>query len=132
MATGTKFDTDPSGTSVSEKMYRGMIGSLLYLMASRPDIMVSVCLCAKLQASPMESHLLAVKRILRYFAGTKDLGLCYPRHVTFELVGHSDAACAGYKVDRKSTSGTCQFLGQSLISWHSKKQKCRCLVYRSS
>ena len=99
-----------------------MIGSLLYLTASRPDIMFSVCMCARFQASPKESHLVAVKRILRYLIGTHDLGLFYPRDVFFDLVGYSDADFGGFKVDRKSTSGTCQFLGQSLVSWHSKKQ----------
>ncbi|XP_057547794.1 secreted RxLR effector protein 161-like, partial [Amaranthus tricolor] len=99
-----------------------MIGSLLYLTASRPDIMFSVCLCARFQANPKESHLTAVKRIFRYLHGTKDFGLWYPSCGNFGLVGFSDADYAGYKVDRKSTSGSCQFLGNSLISWYSKKQ----------
>lgn len=99
-----------------------MIGSLLYLTASRPDIMFSVCLCARFQANPKESHLTAVKRIFRYINGTKDFGLWYPRGDNFDLVGYSDADFAGYKVDRKSTSGSCQFLGSSLVSWHSRKQ----------
>ena len=97
--------------------------SLLYLTASRPDIMFSVCLCARFQADPRESHLKAVKRIFRYLIGTADLGLWYPRGgSSFELVGYSDADFAGCKVDRKSTSGTCQFVGSALISWASKKQ----------
>jgi len=99
-----------------------MIGSLLYLTASRPNIMLSVCLCAKFQSSPKESHLVAVKWIFRYLASTKNLGLWYRKGEDFSLVGHSDADYAGYKVDKKSTSGTCQFLSPSLISWHSKKQ----------
>ena len=84
--------------------------------------MFSVCMCARFQADPKESHLIAVKRIFRYLNGTKDLGLWYPRQSSFHLVGYSDADFAGYKVDRKSTSGCCQFLGPSLISWYSKKQ----------
>ena len=101
-----------------------MIGSLLYLCASRPDIMLSVCMCARFQAAPKESHHLAVKRILRYLAHTPTLGLWYPKGSEFDLVGFSDADYAGDKVDRKSTSGTCHFLGRSLVCWSSKKQNC--------
>jgi hypothetical protein len=79
-------------------------------------------MCARFQADPKESHLIAVKRILRYLNGTRDLGLWYPKKSTLTLCGYSDADFAGYKVDRKSTSGCCQFLGSSMISWHSKKQ----------
>ena len=99
-----------------------MIGSLLYLTASRPDIMFSVCLCARFQSSPKESHLIAVKRILRYLRGSPNLGLWYPRNNSFDLIGFSDADYAGSKIDRKSTSGTCQFLGPCLVSWSSRKQ----------
>ncbi|XP_050222438.1 uncharacterized mitochondrial protein AtMg00810-like [Mercurialis annua] len=103
-------------------MYRGMIGSLLYLTASRPNIMFSVCLCARFQACPKESHLHAVKRILKYLHGTLHLGIYYPRNVDPRLLGYFDADYAGCLIDRKSTSGTCQFLGQSLNSWSSNKQ----------
>ncbi|PKU71110.1 putative mitochondrial protein [Dendrobium catenatum] len=100
-----------------------MIGSLLYLTVSRPDIMFSVCLCARFQADPKESHLTAVKRIFRYLLGTQNLGIWYPRHSTsFEIIGFSDSDFAGCKVDRKSTSGTCQFIRQFLVSWSSRKQ----------
>ncbi|PKU78634.1 putative mitochondrial protein [Dendrobium catenatum] len=79
-----------------------MIGSLLYLTASRPDIMFSVCLCARFQADPKESHMTAVKRIFRYLLGTQGLGIWYPRHSTsFEIIGFSDSDFAGCKVDRK-------------------------------
>ena len=71
-----------------------MIGSLLYLTASRPDIMMSVCLCARFQANPKESHLRAVKRILRYLSKTRDHGLFYPKECPFELVSYSDADSA--------------------------------------
>ena len=98
-----------------------MIGSLLYLTASRLDIMFSVCLCTRFQASPKESHLTSVKRIFRYLAGTKNLGLWYPRGGDFSLVRFTDADYVEYKVDTKSTSGTCQFLGESLVSSYSKK-----------
>jgi len=99
-----------------------MIGSLLYLCASRLDIMLSVCVCARFQANPKECHLVAVKRILRYLVLTPNLGLWYPKGSTFDLLGYSDSDYAGCKVDRKSTTGTCQFLGRSLVSWSSKKQ----------
>ena len=103
-------------------MYRGMIRSLLYLTASRPDIMYSVCLCARFQSSPKESHLSAIKRILRYLKGTMEIDLWYPKGDNFELIGFSDVDFTGCKVERKSTSGTCHFLRHSLVSWHSKKQ----------
>ena len=116
------LDKDENGKSVDMTVYRGMIGSLLYLTASRPDIMFSVCMCARYQANPKESHLTAIKRIFRYLVGTKNLGLWYPKGSTCTLVGFSDADFAGCKLDRKSTSGTCHLLGNSLVSWHSKKQ----------
>jgi hypothetical protein len=99
-----------------------MIGSLLYLCASRPDIMLFVCMCARFQADPKEVHLRAVKRIMRYLVYTPKFGLWYPRGSTFDLIGYSDVDWAGCKIDRKSTSGTCQFLERSLMSWASKKQ----------
>jgi hypothetical protein len=99
-----------------------MIGSLLYLCASRPDIMFSVCMCARFQADPKEIHLRAVKRIMRYLVYTPKFGLWYPKGSTFDLIGYSDADWVGCKIDRKSTSGTCQFLGRSLVPWASKTQ----------
>ena len=122
MATATKLDQH-QGTEVDVTSYRGMIGSLLYLTASRPDIMYATCLCARFQAQPREPHLTAVKRIFRYLKGNPDLGLWYPRESDFNLIGYSDADFVGCKVDRKSTSGGCQFLGDRLVSWSSKKQK---------
>ena len=122
MSTIVKLDANEKGKSVNITAYRGMIGSLLYLTASRPDIMFATCLCARFQANPKESHLIAVKRIFRYLKGTQNLGLWYPKDTCFNLVGYSDADYAGCRVDRKSTSGSCQFLGQRLVSWYSKKQ----------
>ena len=122
MATATKLDKDEQGKPVNETKYRGMIGSLLYLTASRPDIMFAVCLCARFQACPKETHLKAVKHILRYVKGTTDFGLWYPKSSHFDLIGFSDADFAGCTLDRKSTSGTCHFLGPCLTSWSSKKQ----------
>ena len=122
MSSSIKLDKDEKGKHVDEKLYQGMIGSLLYLTASRPDIMFSVCLCARYQSCLKESHLSAVKRILRYLLDTIKLGLFYPKGTSFDLIGYSDADFAECKLDRKSTSGTCQFLGHSLVSWFSKKQ----------
>jgi hypothetical protein len=124
MPTNGQLDLDPNGKDVDQKVYRSMIGSLLYLCASRPDIMLSVCMCARFQSAPKESHYMAVKRILRYLVHTPNLGLWYPKGSSFKLVGYSDSDWAGDKVDRKSTSGSCQFLGRSLVSWSSKKQNC--------
>ncbi|PKU65390.1 putative mitochondrial protein [Dendrobium catenatum] len=89
-----------------------MIGSLLYLNASRPDIMFSIFFCARFQADPKESHLTAVKRIFRYLLGTQSLGIWYPRHITsFEIIEFSYFDSTGCKVDRRSTLGTCQLIG---------------------
>ena len=93
-----------------------MIDYLLYLTVSRPNIMFSVCLCARFQSYPKESHLLVVKRIFCYLNGTIDLGLWYPRGTYIDLTCYSDADFVSYKVDRKSTSETCHFLGHSLVS----------------
>ena len=100
-----------------------MIGSLLYLTASRLDIQFSVCLCAHFQANPKESHLIAVKRIFRYLAETTYVGLWYPRGCHFDLYAYSDADYVGCKLDHKSTSGTCQIFAGCLISCSSKKQE---------
>ena len=99
-----------------------MIGSLLYLTASRPDILFSVCMCARFQSDPKESHLSAVKRIIKYIGTYPMLGLWHSKDSDFTLTGYLDADLAGCKVDRKSTTGTCQLLGNMLVSWYSKKQ----------
>ena len=98
-----------------------MIGSLLYLTASRPDIMFSVCMCARFQSNPRETHICAVKRIFRYLSGTINLGLWYPKGAAFNLISYSDADFGGCRLDRKSTSGTCHILSNCLVSWFSKK-----------
>ena len=104
MSTVVKLDADDKGKSVNITVYRGMVGSLLYLTTTRPDIMFGTCLCARFQANPKESHLIAIKRIFRYLKGTQNLGLWYPKDTCFNLVGYSDANYAGCRVDRKSTS----------------------------
>jgi hypothetical protein len=100
MPTNGHLDLDEGGKSVDQKLYRSMIGSLLYLTASRPDIMFSVCMCARFQANPKESHLSALKRILRYFKYTPSIGLWYPHGACFELLGYSDSDFARCRVDR--------------------------------
>ena len=87
MSTSTKLDKDSNSKNVDEKLYRGMIGSLLYLTASRPDIMFSVCLCTRFQISPKESHLHAIKWIIRYVKGTLNFELYYPKYASFDLLG---------------------------------------------
>jgi hypothetical protein len=79
-------------------------------------------MCARFQANPKECHLMAIKRIFWYLVLTPNFGLWYPKGSTFTLIGYSDLDYAGCRVERKSTSGTCQFLGRSLVSWSSKKQ----------
>ena len=111
-----KVDKDEKGTNIDQKLYRKIIGSLLYLTASRPDILFSVCMCARFQSNPKESHIIAAKRIIRYLKGTSNQGLWYSKDSSLNLVGYSDADYEGCKIDRKSTSGTCQFLGSNLIS----------------
>ncbi|XP_070008508.1 secreted RxLR effector protein 161-like [Nicotiana sylvestris] len=113
---------DKIGPPVNQTMYRGIIGSLLYLTTSRADIVFSVGLCARFQSNPKESHLKAAKRILRYLKGTQDLVLYYPPGDSFNLIGYVDAGYAGYLVDRKITSGMSHFLGSCLISWGIRKQ----------
>ncbi|GJV09897.1 retrovirus-related pol polyprotein from transposon TNT 1-94 [Tanacetum coccineum] len=122
ISTETKLTKDVEGESVDNTKYRGMIGSLLYLTASRPDIMFSVCLCARFQEDPKTSHLEAVKRIFRYVKGTMHLGLWYPKGSGIETIVYADSDHAGDYVDRKSTSGICTFMGCCLTSWFSKKQ----------
>jgi hypothetical protein len=122
MALNGHLDLNEEGKSVDQKVYRSIIGSLLYLCASRPNIMLSVCMCVRIEANPKKCHLMIVKRILRYFIHTLNLGLWYPKGSTFDLLGYPDSDYASCKVDRKSTTGTCQFLGRSLVSWSSKKQ----------
>ncbi|KAI3503879.1 hypothetical protein L1887_32343 [Cichorium endivia] len=113
-----------SEDDVDPTQYRAMIGSLMYLTASRPDIMFAVCLCARFQANPKESHMKAVKRILRYLKGKPKLGLWYPNDSDLDLVAYTDSDYGGCKSNRKSTTGGCQFLGGRIVSWQCKKQSC--------
>ncbi|GJU75065.1 uncharacterized mitochondrial protein-like protein [Tanacetum coccineum] len=109
------------GEKVDVHLYRLMIGSLMYLTSSRPDIMFAVCVCARYQVNPKISHLHAIKRIFRYLKGQPKLGLWYIKDSPFDLVAYTDSDYAGARLDRKFTTGGCQFLGSRLISWQCKK-----------
>nr|GEU86297.1 hypothetical protein [Tanacetum cinerariifolium] len=116
------FLKDPDGEDVDVHTYMSMIGSLMYLTSSRLDIMFAVCACARFQVTPKASHLNAVKRIFRYLKGKPYLGLWYPKDSPFDLVAYSDSDYAGASLDKKSTTGRCQFIVCRLISWQCKMQ----------
>nr|GEV40305.1 putative ribonuclease H-like domain-containing protein [Tanacetum cinerariifolium] len=107
IATEKPLLKDPDGEDVDVHTYRSMIGSLMYLTSSRPDIMFVVYACASFQVTPKASHLHVVKKIFRYLKGKPHLGLWYPKDSPFELVAYSDSAYAGSSLDRKSTTGGC-------------------------
>ncbi|GJT54092.1 putative ribonuclease H-like domain-containing protein [Tanacetum coccineum] len=113
---------DADADDVDEHLYRSMIGSLMYLTASRPDIMFAVCACARFQVSPKTSHLLAVKRIFRYLKGKPSLGLWYSKDSPLELVLILIVTMLELHLIGMSTTGGCQFLGNRLISWHARIQ----------
>ncbi|KAI3729850.1 hypothetical protein L6452_18521 [Arctium lappa] len=122
METHKQITADLEGEDMDVHHYRSMIGSLMYLTASRPDIMFPVCVCARFQVRPKQSHFQAVKRIFRYLKGQPRLGLWYPHDSPFDLIAYSDSDLGGANLDRKFTSGGCQFLGARLVSWQCKKQ----------
>jgi hypothetical protein len=116
MGTDGHLDLNKGGKFVDQKAYWSMLGSLLYICASRPDIMLSVYMCARFQSDPKECHLVVVKQILRYLVSMPCFGIWYPKGSTVNLIGYSDSDYVGCKVDRKSTSRTYHFLGRSLVS----------------
>ncbi|GKA51441.1 retrovirus-related pol polyprotein from transposon TNT 1-94 [Tanacetum coccineum] len=122
-----RLDADLQGTPTDQTTYRRMIGGLMYLTASRPDIAFATFVCARYQARPTVKHLKEVKRIFRYLRQSYNMGLWYPKDSGFELIAYLDADHAGCKDDCKSTSGGLQFLGGKLVSWSSKKQDCTAL-----
>ena len=122
MSSSTKLNVDSSRVEVSPTLYRSIIGSLLYLTASRSDIAFSVGVCARYQAAPKESHLTAVKRIIWYINGTPDYGLWYSKDSNACLTVYLDADWASSVNNRTSTSGGCFYLAKNLVSWMSKKQ----------
>ncbi|GJS45767.1 putative ribonuclease H-like domain-containing protein [Tanacetum coccineum] len=122
METSKPLMKDENAKDVDVHLYRSMIGSLMYLTSSRPDIMFVVCACARFQVTPKVSHLHVVKRIFRYLKGQPKLGLWYPKDSPFDLEAYTDSDYAGASLDKKSTTGGCQFLRSRLISWQCKKQ----------
>nr|GEW82002.1 uncharacterized mitochondrial protein AtMg00810-like [Tanacetum cinerariifolium] len=113
---------DENVKDVDVHLYRSMIGSLMYLTSSRPDIKFAICACARFQVTPKVSHLHALKRIFRYLKGQPKLGIWYPKDLLFDLEAYTDSDYAGASLDRKSTTKGCQFLGNRLTSWQCKKQ----------
>ncbi|GJZ37334.1 hypothetical protein Tco_0583525 [Tanacetum coccineum] len=113
---------DEKVADVDVHLYRSMIGSLMYLTASRPDIMYAVYACSRFRVLLKTSHLHVVKRIFWYLKGKPNLALWYPIVSSFDLEVYYDSDYAGANLDRKSTTGGCQFLGRRLISWQCKKQ----------
>ncbi|GJT00552.1 hypothetical protein Tco_0821721 [Tanacetum coccineum] len=122
METQKPLIKDEDGEEVDVHIYRSMIGSLMYLTSSRPDIMFAVCPCARYQVNPNVSHLYAVKRIFRYLKGQLKLGLWYLKDYPFDLVAYTNSDYIGASLDKKSTVRGCQFLKCRLISWQCKKQ----------
>ncbi|XP_071694894.1 uncharacterized mitochondrial protein AtMg00810-like [Rutidosis leptorrhynchoides] len=122
MATNVKLTLEGEGEPFDSTNYRGMIGSLLYLTASQPDIVFSVCLCVTFQENPKTSNVETVKRIFRYLKGTIHLRLCYPKFTEIDIMCFADSDHGGSMIDRKGTSGVCAFVGLCLTSWFSKKQ----------
>ncbi|GKE14404.1 hypothetical protein Tco_1421981 [Tanacetum coccineum] len=123
MVEKSKLDEDLQGKPVDATFYHGMIGSLMYLTSSRPDLIYTVCLCAWYQTKPAKKQLNAVKRIFRYLKGTISMGIWYSKYTGMSLTTYPNAEHAGCQDTRRSTSGSSQFLGDKLISWSSKKQK---------
>lgn len=131
MATNGHLDLD-GGKSVDQKLYRSVIGSLFYMTASRPDVLFSVCMCARFQAAPKECHMTAVKRILRYLKFTPNICLWYPKGAQFELIGFSDSDYAGCKVNIKKHFGHLSIAWKISYFLFFKKTKFSCPLYRGS
>ncbi|GJV21533.1 hypothetical protein Tco_1370553 [Tanacetum coccineum] len=123
MVEKSKLDEDPQRKAVDPTHYREMVGALMYLTASRPDLTFVVCMCARYQAKPTEKHLHAVKRIFKYLRGTINRGLWYPKDSSIALTAYADADHTGFQDTRRSTSECMQLLGDRLVSWSSKRQK---------
>ncbi|GJY75693.1 retrovirus-related pol polyprotein from transposon TNT 1-94 [Tanacetum coccineum] len=123
MVEKSKLDKDKEGKAVDPSHYRGMIDTLLYLTASRPDLQFAICMCARYRARSNEKHLHAVKRIFRYLRGTVNRGLWYLKDSSIALTAFANADHAGCQDTHCSTSSSMQFLGDRLVSWSSKRQK---------
>ena len=120
MSPNVKLTIDLLGKSVDHSLYRSMIGSLLYLTASRPNISYSVGVCARYQANPKETHMTALKRIIKYVKTTTKFGVWYNKDISDVLARYSNVDWAGNADDRKSTLGGCFYVGNNLVSWMSK------------
>nr|GEZ35480.1 copia protein [Tanacetum cinerariifolium] len=127
MEINDKLELDQNGSPVDATKFRSMIGALMYLTSSRPNIVHATCLCVRYQAKPTEKHLKEVKRIFRYLWGIVNMGLWYTKDSSFELIGFSYADYAGRKDTFKSTFGGAYFFREKLVSWSSKKQDCTVL-----
>nr|GEW01167.1 hypothetical protein [Tanacetum cinerariifolium] len=123
MVEKSKLYEDPQGKAVDPTHYRRMVGTLMYLISSRPDLTFAVCMCGRYQAKPTVKYLHAVKRIFKYLRGTVNWGLWYPKDSFISLIAYADVDHTDCQDTKRSTSGTMQFLGERLVSWPSKKQK---------
>jgi hypothetical protein len=119
---GSKLTTKGGGKKVNATQFKQLVGSLMYLMATRPDLMYSVCLISRYMADPIEEHLLAAKRVLRYLKGTLELSVFYAREGAIELFAFTNSDHAGDYNDRKSTSGYVFKLSGGAVGWASKKR----------
>ena len=119
---GVKIDKDDTGVTVNSSMFKQLVGSLIYLTTTRPDLMYAVSVVSRYMAKPTEMHLMAAKRILRYVQGTMCFGIFYQRSGNQELVGYTDSDYAGCIDDRKSTSGYAFILSNAAVAWSSRKQ----------
>ena len=135
MASNTTLTNDPSSESVDATLYRSMIGCLLYLTASHPNIVLSVSVCSRFQSNPKVSYLNAIKIIIKYVSGTCDYGLFYSKESNLFLAGYSDSDWASNANDRKSSTSGCFYVGANLVAWMSTKKKfclsvyCRSRIY---
>jgi hypothetical protein len=119
---GTKLSKNDEGSTMDSTLYKILVGSLLYLTATRHDIMYATILVFRFMESPKYSHWKMAKRILRYVAGTLNFVLWYTKYDSNQLSGYIDSDFEGSLDDKKSTSGHVFQLGTNLISWASKKQ----------
>lgn len=126
---GLKLSKDDRGSNVDPTLFKRLVGSLMYLTATRPDIIYGVSLISIIMETPKDTHWKAGKRILRYVSGTRNFGIKYSSSDEFKLIGYTDSDCASSIDDRKSTSGYVFNFGTGVVSWSSKKQP---IVYLSS
>jgi hypothetical protein len=119
MSSAASLSPDEDGKAMDQREYKSMINSLLYLTTTRPDIQFTMGLCARFQASSLSLHRMVVQRFFRYLKHTPEFGIWYSASSSLDLAGFSDADFVGCEIDRKSTSGTCHFLGSSLVCWSS-------------